>query len=241
VRKIVGMMEPLTQAAKMEENPMSDTTYAEKLLNGNNTVMLPRTDARIEVYYGVESKSVSLVSYHGRYDRGENWDSRWASPTLDDFLEQVGDEYSTKVPTALRTQVMDFLSVKNDAFSEQVELGEFTSCDSCGDMNGDSITVTYIPEIPGKSDAYLHLKNTNGCYHPYILDGAVTDVKDAVIDHIATCIRDAERAAEYAPVSSYTSSSSDYYDYDDHDRSYMSDSFPGESAATALLNATKAL
>jgi hypothetical protein len=220
---------------------MSDTAYAEKLLNGTNTVTLPRTDARIEVYYGVESKSVSLVSYHGRYEREDSWDSRYASPTLDDFLEQVENQYSAKVPAVLRTQVIDFLSVKDSAFSEQVELGEFTSCDSCGDMNGDSITVTYIPEIPGKSDAYLHLKNTNGCYHPYILDGAVADVKDAVIDHIATCIRDAERAAEYAPVSSYTSSSSDYYDYDDHDRSYMSDSFPGESAATALLDAIKAL
>jgi cytochrome c553 len=234
-------MEPLAQTAKMEENPMSDTAYAEKLLNGTNTVTLPRTDARIEVYYGVESKSVSLVSYHGRYEREDSWDSRYASPTLDDFLEQVENQYSAKVPAVLRTQVMDFLSVKDSAFSEQVELGEFTSCDSCGDMNGDSITVTYIPEIPGKSAAYLHLTNTNGCFEPFTLDGAVADVKDAVIGYIASCVRDAERAAEYAPMSSYTSSSSDYYDYDDHDRSYMSDSFPGESAATALLDAIKAL
>jgi len=220
---------------------MSNTTYAEKLLNGSNIFTLPRTEARIEVYYGVDSQSVSLVSYHGRFDRGESWDSRWASPTLDDFLEQVENEYSTKVPAALRTQVMDFLSVKDAAFSTRVDVGEFTSCDSCGDMNGDSITVTYLPEIPGKSDAYLHLKNANGCFHPFTLNGAVADVKDEVIDHIATCVRDAERAAEYAPVSSYTSTSTDYYDYDDRDYDYNQDSFPGESDVTALLVAVKAL
>lgn len=140
-----------------------------------------RQELNLSVYDGEKSCYTHVFN-------GENRDDVVA------FINNVCVDYKTFIPSRFTGLPSKFLKLKHDSFSLDVNItDEFDDCDSCGDVNGNTIQAFYFPAISEHHAASLSVHWNFGCYGGEARYGNFVDTKKGVLSILHRAVKTTDK------------------------------------------------